>query len=107
MRKLLMSLLFGMGAGIVDVVPMVLQGLDGYSCSSAFLFWCVQGVVVSYVEMPLSAWLKGVVVAELSALPILAMVAGNDPGAMAPIVAMTAGLGAAVGAATGRYARAK
>lgn len=105
MRSIGIAILIGALAGVVDVAPMVLRGLDRFSCVSAFVFWCVQGLVISRMDLSLAAWLKGLVVAELSALPILVMVAGTDPAAVPAVAATSAVLGAAVGSAASRFAR--
>lgn len=104
MSKLYISLLIGVIAGIIDVIPMILQKLDKYANISAFLQWVILGVFISYIQFPLPPWLKGLIIAEASALPIMIMVAKNDKKSIIPIIVMSAILGCLVGIATAKFA---
>ncbi len=104
MTKLFISLGIGALAGILDIIPMVLQKLDRFSNLSAFVHWLVLGVIISYIQLPLSPWLKGLVIAELSSLPIVILVMKNDIKSVVPILVMSAILGIAVGVASNRFA---
>ncbi|MBN2802041.1 MAG: hypothetical protein JXR91_02985 [Deltaproteobacteria bacterium] len=102
--KLLISLLIGVVAGIIDVVPMIMQKLDKYACWSAFIHWTVLGVIISYVQMPMPGYLKGIVISVLTALPILIIVAKEDKKAIIPIMAMSVLLGAGAGYSSALFA---
>jgi len=104
MSKFFVALLIGAVAGIIDVIPMLLQKLNKYANLSAFVFWLVLGVVIAYVQSPLAPWLKGLLIAEASAAPIAIMVAEQDKKSMAPILLMSAILGALVGLAAAKFA---
>ena len=71
---------------------------------SAFVHWIVLGVLISYVQLPLAAWAKGIVVAVLACLPVVILVSEKDPKSIVPILIMSVVLGAAVGFTTARYA---
>jgi len=47
MDKLIKSLLLGMAAGILDVIPMVFQNLSWQANASAFLHWLGLGVIIT------------------------------------------------------------
>ena len=102
MSKLLVSILIGLAAGVVDVVPMILQKLDKHANWSAFVHWIILGVFISYIDLPLAGWLKGLVVAELAALPIVILVAKDNKKGVVPILVMSAVLGVLVGLATAK-----
>ena len=102
--KLFVSLLIGVIAGIIDVAPMIFQKLDKHACISAFVHWVVLGVIISYVQMPMSAYLKGIVVSLLAVLPVLIIVAKEDKKVIIPILIMSVILGAGVGISTEMYA---
>ncbi|NNF97854.1 MAG: hypothetical protein HKM93_00605 [Desulfobacteraceae bacterium] len=104
MPKLLISLCIGVIAGVIDVVPMIAQKLDKYSSWSAFVHWIVLAVIISYIQLPMPPWLKGLVVAEISAVPIIILVMKDDMKSIFPILIMSAVLGIAVGIATSRFA---
>ncbi|HGY54453.1 MAG TPA: hypothetical protein ENK44_02000, partial [Caldithrix abyssi] len=102
--KLLISLGIGTLAGIIDVIPMIVKKLDIYANISAFVHWVVLGIIISYVQMPVAPWFKGLIIAELSALPIIIIVAKEDKKSILPIVIMSAVLGIGVGILTGEFA---
>ena len=104
MSKFLISIIIGIVAGIIDVIPMIIQKLDKYAITSAFVHWVVLGVIISYIQLPLFPWLKGILVAEITVLPIIIIVLKNDHKAMMPIIIMSAILGALVGISTTKYA---
>ncbi len=104
MTRLLVSLLIGVVAGIIDVIPMVIQKMDKYANWSAFVHWVVLGIFISYIQMPMAPWLKGLLVAELAALPIVIVVSKEDKKAWIPILIMSAILGALVGIAAAKFA---
>ena len=104
MPRLLISVLIGVIAGVVDVLPMLAQKLSKHACLSAFVHWIVLGVLISYVQLPMPAWANGVVIAVLACLPVAILVSEKDPKSLVPILFMSVVLGAAVGFATARYA---
>lgn len=105
MRKIFMSLLIGFVAGIIDVVPMIMQRLDWYSCISAFFQWLVLGIIINHIEIGLKGWLKGLFIAEIAAIPIIILVAKTDPISIIPITIMSAILGSFIGVAGEKYAK--
>jgi len=105
MKKILLSLAIGGIAGIIDVIPMIVQNLDWYSNISAFVFWLVMGLVIAHTSLPIKSWLKGLVIALLCAIPIMILVLANDPKSIIPIAVMSVILGSLVGFLTGRYAK--
>ena len=91
------ALLIGVVAGLLDVVPMVLQGQNWRANLSAFLHWLALGLVIPYLHWGLAPWLTGSLAGLLLALPIIVMVGEEEPGAWLPIGLFSLLLGAAVG----------
>jgi hypothetical protein len=104
MSRLFISLLIGLVAGVIDVAPMIVLKIGRRDCISAFVHWIVVSVLIAYVQMPVASWLKGIVVAVLSCLPVVISVSEKDPKSIVPILIMSVVLGAAVGFATFKYA---
>ena len=104
MAKFFISLGIGSIAGIIDLIPMIIQKLDRFSNWSAFVHWLVLGIIISYIQIPMSPWLKGLVVAEMSSFPIIILVMKDDPKSIIPILVMSAILGVAVGISTSKFA---
>lgn len=105
MKKLLVPLGIGIIAGIIDVIPMIIQGLDWYSNISAFIFWIVMGFIITHISLPVKNWLKGMIVALICAIPIMIIVSMNGILTIIPILVMTLILGSLVGYATGKYVK--
>ena len=97
----------GLGAlaGILDVIPMILQDLTWDANISAFLMWVVIGFLLSVIEIKLNAILKGILISFLVLLPAAILIGWNEPKALIPIVIMTTILGGLLGFAVNRFAR--
>ena len=96
MNDILIALVIGIIAGIIDVTPMIIQKMEKSANLSAFSHWVVLGLIIPFVSWDIAPWLKGLIIAELSAIPVLFMVAANDKKAILPITIMSAILGVAV-----------
>ena len=96
MNDILIALSIGIVAGIIDVIPMIIQKMEKSANLSAFSHWIVLGLIIPFVSWNIAPWLKGLIIAELSAIPILFMVAPKDKKAILPISIMSAILGIAV-----------
>ena len=96
MNDILIALLIGIIAGIIDVIPMLIQKMEKAANLSAFSHWVVLGLIIPFVSWNIAPWLKGLIIAELSAIPILFMVAPKDKKAILPITVMSAILGIVV-----------
>jgi hypothetical protein len=105
MKNILIALIMGIVAGIIDVIPMVIQKLDMYSCVSAFIHWVVLGLVIPYVTWNIKPWLKGLLIAELTAISIMIIVYPQYPISLIPMIIFSAILGAGVGVAGAKFVR--
>ena len=97
MHGIYAALAIGIVAGIIDVLPMLLQKMPARANASAFVHWVALGVVIPYVHWGIAPWLKGALIALLFAIPILLIVTETDKKAFIPIAAMSLLLGAGVG----------
>jgi hypothetical protein len=97
MKTIHRSLAIGIAAGIIDVIPMIIQNLGWHANASAFVFWVSMGIIIPSIDWNMRGWLKGFIVAELSALPIIILVSKTDMKSIVPIFIMTAILGSLVG----------
>ncbi len=93
MKNLIIALMIGMVAGFIDVIPMWLQKMDKNANFSAFFHWVFLGLIIPFVSWDMAVWLKGLIIAELAAVPILWIVVKDDKKALLPIVIMSAILG--------------
>ena len=97
MHGIYAALVIGIVAGIVDVLPMVVQKMPWRANASAFMHWVALGLVIPYVHWGIAPWLKGMLIALLFAVPILLIVTETDKKALIPITVMSLLLGAGVG----------
>jgi hypothetical protein len=109
MSKLVITLLIGVAAATIDVLPMVLRRgganpADWSTIASAFTHWVVTTILISYTVMPLSPWLKGALIGVLSAAPVLVTYSQSKPASVLPILGISIVLGAIVGIVTARFA---
>ncbi|NOU18708.1 MAG: hypothetical protein HOO91_14215 [Bacteroidales bacterium] len=99
MEKILIALLIGIIAGLIDVTPMIIQKLDKTACWSAFVHWVVLGLIIPFVHWEIQPWLKGLIIGELSVIPIMIIVLAKDKKALIPMSIFSAILGIGVAVA--------
>ncbi len=102
MNNILIALLIGIVAGIIDVVPMIIQKLDKHASISAFLHWVVLGIIIPFVDWDIASWLKGLLIGEISLIPIMVIVFPKDKKALIPMILFSAILGIGI-AIAGEY----
>jgi hypothetical protein len=108
-KKMKHNIVIGLGlgiiAGILDVIPMVLQGLTWDANLSAFFLWVVSGFMLATSNLKLHSVPKGIVIAFLCLLPSVFIIGWNDPFSLVPIGVMTFILGALLGFAYGKLSK--
>ncbi|MBN1582579.1 MAG: hypothetical protein JXA89_17855 [Anaerolineae bacterium] len=104
-KRILVGLVVGAAAGVLDVVPMLLMGLTWDANLSAFMLWIVVGFMLATSNLRLPAVVKGIVIAFLCLLPSVFIIGWNDPTGLIPIFVMTLLLGALVGFAFPKLAK--
>ena len=97
MRKKISGILLGAAAGVIDVIPMILQGLTWDANLSAFTMWIVVGFLVASVDFKINPILKGILVAFLVLLPTAVIIGWKEPFSLIPIAVMTFILGGGLG----------
>jgi hypothetical protein len=103
MKNIFIALIIGISAAIIDVVPMIIQQIDKSACISAAIQWIVLGLIIPYVNWDMQPWLKGLLIGEMAALPILILVFAKDPKSVIPIILFSAILGTMVGLAGAKF----
>jgi len=95
--KLKKGLFFGVLAGIIDVIPMILQNLTWDANLSAFTHWVIAGFVISVTNIPLKGAAKGLCISLLLLIPIAILIGWQEPMGLIPILIMTVILGSGLG----------
>ena len=103
MKTWLISIAIGIVAGIVDIIPMVLQKMDKHSILSAFLQYFFVSIVIVNINLPgIAWWLQGGIIALALACPILVIVSAKEAKSVPIIAGMSIVLGTLIGIA-GHY----
>ena len=97
MDKKVSGIIFGAVAGVIDVIPMVLQDLTWDANVSAFLMWVVVGFLISVTDLNLPSAIKGVLIAFLVLTPSAIIIGWEEAASLLPIGIMTLILGSLLG----------
>ncbi len=97
MNKIKTGLLSGIFAGIIDVIPMLIQKLPWEANISAFLMWVVTGFFISITTLNIKPVLKGIIISLLVLLPTSILIGWKEPLSLLPIFGMTIMLGGLLG----------
>ena len=100
MDILLLSVLIGIAAGIIDIIPMILQKLDKRATISAFLQYFFVSIIIVNINLPhIAWWLQGGLISVALALPVVFIVSTEDKKAVPIILTIAAILGTLIGIA--------
>jgi len=103
MKKQIVGIILGSFAGIIDVIPMIIQKLTWDANISAFIMWVVVGFLIATVDLKIKPVLKGIVVAFLVLLPSAILIGWKEPVSLIPITIMTLILGSLLGFFIDKY----
>jgi len=103
MNDILIALVIGIIAGTIDIIPMIIKKLDKFSNLSAFLHWVILGLIIPFVDWNIEPWIKGLILGELSAIPIMIMVYSKDKKALIPMIVFSPILGIGVAVAGAKF----
>jgi len=103
MDKLLLSAIIGIVAGVIDIIPMIIQKLDKRASISAFLQYFFVSIIIVNIDLPYIVWwLQGGLISVALSLPVVFIVSVQDKKAVPIILTMAAILGTIIGIA-GHY----
>lgn len=97
MKKIQFGILLGIIAGIIDVIPMVIQKLTWDANLSAFTFWIIAGFFIATTNIPLKGALKGIFISILLLIPLAFIIGWQNPVNLIPVTIMNLILGSALG----------
>jgi len=104
-NNIILGTVLGAVAGLLDVVPMVLQRLTWNAELSAFFLWLVSGFMLATSSLRMNPVLKGIVISFLCLLPNVFIIGWKEPLSLIPIGVMTLILGASLGFAYDRLSK--
>jgi len=97
MKKTHLGILFGTIAGIIDLIPMIIQKLTWDANLSAFTFWIIAGFFIATTNIRLKGALKGIVISILLIIPLAFIIGWQEPSSLIPITIINLILGSALG----------
>jgi hypothetical protein len=103
MKKIHLGIMLGILAGIIDVIPMVIQRLTWDANLSAFFLWVVSGFLIATTNIRIKGFAKGIIISFLVLLPAVILIGWKEPDSLIPIVLMTLILGSALGFLIEKY----
>ena len=96
-NPIVVGMSLGVVAGVLDVIPMWLQGLTWDANLSAFFMWVVSGFMMATSNLRLAPVLKGILIPFICLLPSAFIIGWKEPFSLIPIGIMTLVLGAMLG----------
>lgn len=100
MDTLLISVVIGIVAGVIDIIPMILQKLDKRATISAFLQYFFVSIIIVNIDLPhVVWWLEGGLISFALALPVVCLVSKEDKKAVSIILTVAFVLGTLIGIA--------
>ena len=97
METIIIGIILGAAAGIIDVIPMVIKKLTWDANISAFSLWVVVGFLIATTSLDMNPVLTGILLALLVLLPCAILIGWKEPKSLFPIIVMTIILGGLLG----------
>lgn len=97
MKNIKIGIIFGIIAGIIDVIPMIMQKLTWDANLSAFSMWVIVGLMIATSNLKMNSVLKGIIISFLLLTPSAVIIGWSEPMSLIPIFIMTIILGSLLG----------
>ena len=97
MNPIVTGILLGIVAGIIDVIPMIINKLTWDANISAFTMWIVVGFFVAAIDLNIPPIVEGILIALITLLPCAILIGWKEPKSLLPILIMTIILGGLLG----------
>jgi len=99
MNDFLIAIIIGLVAGLIDITPMIIMKLEKSANISAFVHYFALGLIIPFVDWGIAPWIKGIVIALLTTIPIMIIIFPKDKKAIIPMIVFALILGAGIGLA--------
>ncbi len=103
MTEILIALLIGVIAGLIDIFPMVKRPIPRESIIATFAQWVLLGLVIPFVSWPTPTWLTGAILGLLGMAPSMIVAHKRNPSSVIPTAVFGVALGAGIGALAPLY----
>jgi len=105
MNKIQAGLIFGVIAGIIDILPMIAMKLPLSADLSAFSLWVIAGFFIATSTLKINGALKGIFISFLVLLPNAFLIGQNSITDLIPVLVTTLILGCILGYLIGKYGK--
>ena len=105
MKKTQLGILLGTIAGIIDVIPMIIQKLTWDANLSAFFHWIIVGFFIATINIKIRGILKGLLISIITLIPIAFLVWWNDTSSIIPMSISTIIYGIVLGFLIDKYGK--
>lgn len=96
--NIILTLIIGIVAGTLDVLPMIKMKVDKYSIMSAFIYYLILPFVIFNINWFENIWwLRGGFTAIIMAIPVIILVAKDDKKSPVAMTIMSIVLGTIIG----------
>ena len=102
-KKIIVGILFGIIAGIIDVIPMIIMSISIDACLSAFFMWIIAGFLIATSNLEFNPILKGIFISCLAFIPVGIILAFAEPLTLIQIGIMLIILGSLLGFCIERF----
>jgi len=103
LKKQNIGIILGIIAGIIDVIPMIIQKLTWDANISAFIMWIVVGFLIATIDLKIKPILKGILISFIVLFPSAVLIGWKEPISLIPITIMTLILGSLLGLFINKY----
>lgn len=100
MKNVIITIVIGLIAGLIDALPMIKLKQDRNSVASAFVFYFIAPFIIYSTSLfGMIWWLEGAVITLAMALPIILIVIKSEKKAAVPMIINAIILGTLIGIA--------
>jgi hypothetical protein len=96
-KEIFTGLAIGAVAGVLDVIPMLIQKLPWDANLSAFSMWLMVGLFLAITKLKIKGPFKGLIISFMILVPNIFLIGLKEPLSLIPIFIMTAILGSLSG----------
>ena len=105
MDRIHLGILLGTIAGLIDIIPILLQNFAWSANLSAFSFWIVAGFFIAISEIKLKGAQKGAFLSLVLLIPLAIIIGWKNPISLMPILVMNLILGSLLGTFIEKYSK--
>lgn len=99
MNNIVIALLIGAAAGLVDALPMLRMKVPVFSILAIFCQWVFLGLVIPFISWNTEPWLTGLILGEAGMIPFAIQALYKNKKSVLPMLLFAGILGIAIGIA--------